>query len=116
MDYFKVAEPMRGYRGDTFSPWRILVTDDYLLPDLINCSMRLDLEDKYTPGKVVFTKSCEYIAGSFGKGFQVQLDSEDTEQLCGMYTIHYVLTDTSGKDYRKLVGTLEVLPVPQEVG
>ena len=110
VNFFSTGPKMRGYSGDTFPNFRVNVRN----VDLTGCTMRIVLEHKNTPGSVAFTKQCTYVSGSFGQGYNVQLDSSDTASLCGMYTVHFILTDSDSKEYRKLVGTLEVLPVPDE--
>ena len=112
VDFFSTFQPMRGYRGDTFPVFRVDVSG---MESTDGCSMRVVLEDKKTPGSIAFVKECFHYTGEGEDYFAVQLDSSETAELCGVYTVHFILTDTSENDYRKLVGTLEVFNSPQEV-
>lgn len=112
MDFFSVETPMRGLQGDTFPPFYVIVND----MDTAECDMRIVLEPKYTPGEASFVKDCDHFTRYDGaKGFRVQLGSAETAGLSGTYTMHFIMTDEDEREYRKLVGTLEVLPVPTEV-
>ena len=113
VDFFSTSPKMRGYSGDTFPLFRVNIWDDTHM-ELSECTMRIVLEIKNIPGSVAFTKSCTYVSDSSGQGYNVRLDSSETAALCGVYTMHFILTDPDGREYRKLVGTLEVLPVPDE--
>lgn len=111
-DFFETAPRMRGYRGDTFPVFCVQTDAD----DLTGCTMRLILEDVRNHGSIALTKACseDTSVGTDGAGFTVQLVSTDTAALCGTYTMHFILTDTNGLEYRKLVGTLIVLDIPEE--
>lgn len=112
IEFFSEVQRMRGYRGDTFPPFYLRVDG----MDTDSCEMRLVLEKQNTPGGASFIKDCDHFRfRDGGKGFRVQLSSGDTTLLCGVYTAHFILKDEDDLEYRKLVGTLEVLPVPQEV-
>ena len=109
--FYDKCPPMNGIAGDTFPLFRVRVDD----MDLTGCSMRVLLEPKYTPGEVVFTKSCSHYTAQSEEGFSVRLASSDTEKLLGCYTMYFVLTDSNDREYWKLKGTLEVLARPAEV-
>lgn len=111
MDFFSTTESLRGYSGDTFPAFGIL-TD---AQDLTGCTMRLVLEDVSAPGSVAFSKSCTRKDKGGRLGYSVQLGSSETAQLCGTYTMHFILTDAENAEHRKLVGTLIVLRSPAEV-
>ena len=112
MDFFSTSPHMRGLRGDTFPPFYILVDD----MDPTECEMRLVLEDQSIPGGAVLIKSCDHFTATSGdKGFRVQLDSDETALLCGVYNAHFILTDDNDLEYRKLVGVIEVVATPGEV-
>lgn len=112
LDFYEVLRRMRGYRGDTFPVFYIRTDAD----DLTGCSMRLVLENTETPGSVALTKACtEYEFEDEALGFSVQLGTDDTVNLCGTYTMHFIMEDGNGAEYRKLVGTLVVLDRPEEV-
>lgn len=111
MDLFSTTESLRGYSGDTFPAFGIL-TD---AQDLTGCTMRLVLEDISAPGSVAFSKSCTRKDVGTQLGYTVQLTSSETAQLCGTYTMHFILTDADDAEFRKLVGTLIVLHSPAEV-
>lgn len=112
INFFKDVPLMRGYRGDTFPEFEV-VTD---LSDPTGYSMRLVLENAAVPGSVALTKSCTLFSDGTRYGFNVQLLSTETAALLpGTYRIHFILTSPSELDYRKLVGSLQVLDIPQEV-
>ena len=111
MDFFSTCQKMRGIQGDTFDVFRVTVSG----MELEGCSMRFVLECKDTPGSIALTKACSHFTAQTSEGFLVQLQSSETSQLSGLYTMHFILTDAESKEYRKLIGTLEVLPSPQEV-
>lgn len=108
--FFNSTDSMRGIQGDTF-PVFTIVTD---LDDLDGYTMRVDLELAEAPGRTVFTKNCTTYAEGNVNGFRVQFATTDTENLNGIYTMHFVLSSSAG-DKRKLVGMLEVLPSPKGV-
>jgi hypothetical protein len=103
---------MRGYAGDTFPTFRVAVTG--ISTSL--CTMRLDIENKYTPGQVVFTKAGVWYTDGDESGFDFQLTSAETAELSGDYMIHFVLSDDSGHDYIRLDGALQVLDYPESGG
>ena len=109
MDFFKRTEHMRGLAGDTFPVWRVTVTG---IGSSSDYEMRMELEDKYKPGNVVLTKACSAAHGD-SEGYTVQLTSTDTAKLSGVYRVHFIMTDNDGYEYRKLVGCLEILDVPE---
>ena len=111
IDFFSTTSKMRGYAGDTFPVFRVVVTG----MELDGCSMRIVLERKDTPGSVAFTKACSHFTAQEESGFIVQLDSQDTANLSGVYTMHFIMTGSDELEYRKLIGTLEVFDMPREV-
>ena len=111
IDFFSTGPRMRGMRGDTFPVFRVKVSG----MDLTGCTMRIVLERKDTPGSVELTKECTHFEDADGsEGYRVQLTTLETRNLLGIYTVHFILNDGVYWNYRKLVGTLEVLPIPQE--
>ena len=109
--FFGTLRRMCGYRGDTFPVFYIETDAD----DLTGCTMRLVIEDMASPGSVALVKACtehEFPMGVLG--YEVQLVSSETAQLCGTYTLHFIL-DNGTDEMRKLVGTLQVLDIPKEV-
>ena len=111
MDFFSVCEPLRGYQGSTFPRFRVRVTG----MNLTNCTMRLVIEEKYNPGEYVMRRDCFHVQDPDGTDvYQVQLISADTRYLLGMYNMYFILRDASGFDHKNLVGTLSVLPSPEE--
>lgn len=112
INFFKDVPLMRGYRGDTFPEFTVRVD----LSDPTGYSMRLVLENTAVPGSVALTKSCTLFSDETGYGYNVQLLSTETAALLpGTYRMHFILTSSSELDYRKLVGSLQVLDIPQEV-
>lgn len=111
MDFFSVCEPVRGYQGSTFPRFRVRVTG----MNLLNCTMRLVLEEKYKPGTSVLVEECFHVQDPDGTDvYQVTLISAVTQHLCGTYNMYFILRDASGFDHKNLVGTLVVLPSPEE--
>jgi hypothetical protein len=102
---------MRGYQGSTFPRFRVRVTG----MNLLKCTMRLVLEEKYNPGEYVMRRDCFHVQDPDGTDvYQVNLTSVDTRYLCGTYNMYFILRDASGFDHKNLVGTLVVLPSPEE--
>lgn len=110
IDVFSKAPAIRGYSGSTLPEFRILVSG----MSLAGCTMQLQIENKYNPGTIVFSKNCTYFSESGEEGYTVQLDSTDTADLSGVYTMYFVLTDTNNGKFYNLVGVLEILPTPKE--
>lgn len=109
IDFFSKVPPMRGFKGSTFPVFEVPVTGI----DLTGCRMDLLLESRYTPGEVAFSKQCLYISSPTPE-FVVQITSDDTENLSGVYTLYFVLTDSNSQKFYNLVSVLEVLETPQE--
>lgn len=72
--------------------------------DTTGCSMQLLLTDQ--DGKQVACKECVQADGRF----TVQLTSADTTGLSGVYQLQFCMTDIGGLCYRKLAGTLTIVP------
>jgi len=113
LDFFATLQRMRAYQGDTL-PVFYIRTD---ASDLTGCSMRLVIENADISHSVALTRICTaHTFGDGGLGYSVQLDSIDTAALgAGNFVLHFILTDASANDHRKLVGTLTLLDIPQEV-
>lgn len=109
--FFDESEALQGYQRDTFPEFKISVND----PNVSSSwSMRLVMEYYSSPGTAVFSKQCTY-SDTDGVVFYVQLDTEDTKQLCGSYNMHFILTDPNGLEYHRLTVLLTVIPSPTEV-
>ena len=111
IDFFAECPRMRGFQGSTFREFYV-ETD---LDNLTDWSMHMLLEQKEIPGSIALVKNCGTYSEPDEKGFYVQLLSTDTEALCGLYTMYFILTSPNDMQYVNLIGTLEVLPRPQEV-
>lgn len=109
-DFFNSAPPMRGYRGDTFPVFYVAVDWNYSLD---GCTMDIILEPKYTPGNVVLQKECYKYHSTDEDGFSVQLTSDETAALSGVYNVYFVMRDQNDKTHIKLHITLEVLECPE---
>lgn len=111
-DFFSTAQRMRGYSGDTF-PYFYVKTD---AKDLKDCTMRLVLENNDTPRSVAYTKACTpHTFEDETLGFAVQLTSAETAGIgAGTYTMHFIMTDSTGCEYRKLVASMILRDVPKE--
>ena len=112
ISFFTETEPLRGFQGDTFPEFGIAVDSEEVTD---SWTMHLLLEYYSSPGTAVFTKECTYNSGEGGAVFTVQLLTEDTENLCGAYHMHFVLTNPDGLEFRRLYGLLTVIPSPREV-
>ena len=112
IDFFDETPLMRMYRGDT-SPELAVRVD---LEDPTGYSMRVVLENTAVPGSVAMTKACSAFSDDVGNGWAVTLLSSETSALLpGTYRLHFILTSPTELEYRKLVGSLQVLDIPQEV-
>ncbi len=85
--------------GDTLPVFTVSVDTD-----VTGCSMQLILAN--TDGEQVVCKDCAQVGG----GFSVQLTSTDTARMSGVYQLQFCLKDAGGLCYRKLAGTLTVIP------
>ena len=110
LDFFSSAPPMRGFRGDTFPVFYVAVDWNYSLD---SCSMDIVLEPKYTPGTAVLTKACSKYSRTDEEGFTVQLTSDETANLLGVYNVFFIMKDQNDKRHIKLHITLEVLECPE---
>ena len=111
IDFFNETPLMRMLRGDTSPELAVRVE----LEDTTGYTMRVVLENLSVPGSVALVKQCQPFGDETGLGWNVVLTSEETAALLGTYRMHFILTSPSDLEYRKLVGTLHVLDVPQEV-
>lgn len=80
-----------------------------------NCTTVLILESVENIGVLVFQKNCAKIAADDGTVvFSVQLTSEETKELAGVYRMHFRMTDENNLEYAKLHGTLIVKRTAQK--
>lgn len=110
IDFFATGPRMRGYSGDTFPMFYVPVTG---MTGVDGCDMRLVMENVNVPRSVALVRECSYYQEDGEEGFCIRLTSEDTAGLCGVYTLHFILSDGTN-EFRKLLAMLEVLPVPDE--
>ena len=112
IDFFDETPMMRMYRGDT-SPELVIRVG---LETTTGYSMRVVLESTKVPGSVALVKECSAFSDTTGTGWAVTITSDDSAALLpGTYRMHFILTSPEELEYRKLVGTLQVLDIPQEV-
>ena len=112
IDFFSTMPRMRVVQGSTAPVFSIKPTNAGTA--LADCSMRFILEDKRIPGSIALTKTCTFHADPEGDYFTIRLTSTDTADLCGTFTMYFILQDSSGLDYKNLIGTLEIMPSPVE--
>lgn len=106
MKFYQSLDRMECLQGDTIQTFHVDVENVADFPECV-----LIIEDAAIPGAVVLQKSC--IADE--TGFSVQLTSDETKEMSGLYRYHFCLTDSSGLKYRKLSGTLDIIPTAQGV-
>ena len=100
IQFYQKLPEMECLAGDTLPEFLIRTS----LDDVSGCTMQLIIEDQKTPGAVALSKNCSLS----DEVFHVQLTSEDTAGLLGVYRLHLCMTDSGGLKYRKLAGTLIV--------
>lgn len=98
--FYNNLPDMECLQGDTLDEFRIQIKDF----DASNCSMQLIIEKEYYPEDAVKVKNCTFD----GERFKVQLTSEDTKTMGGIYQQHFKLKDTEGKVHLDLYGKLIV--------
>lgn len=109
LDFFETAQPLRGFQRDTFPTLRVKVTG----MNLTGCTMRIVIEDKYHPGEAAMVRDCFHVTESGEDWYRVNLSTVDTQYLCGVYNVYFVLKDAGNNEYWRLYTTLEVLPSPE---
>lgn len=87
--------------GDTLDRFHVKVTGTQ---ELAGMSLRLLVISEKDPDKIVLSKNGEAV----DDGFTVQLTTEDTAALCGVYYLDFVITGADGKRYKKLRSVLTV--------
>ena len=97
--FYEELPDMECLSGDTLPAFTIGVDTD-----TTGCSMQLILAER--DGDQVVYNDCTQVDG----GFSVQLTSAETTGLSGVYELHFCMTDADGLCYRKLAGTLIVIP------
>lgn len=106
--FYKEFEPMECLQGDTLPEFYVPVEDAE------NCSMCMILENTAFPGSRVLQRACEKTVEEDTVTFSVQLVSEDTKNLAGMYRMTFWMTDENNLTYVKLTGTLTVVQITQK--
>lgn len=101
MKFYNEMPDMECLQGDTLDVMEIIVSN---LSDYTSPAMHVQIETA-AGSTVAVRKSCT----ATNTGFAVTLTSEDTENLCGMYYIDFILT-SGGLYYKKLRGMLIVHP------
>ncbi len=102
--YDKIPD-MECLQGDTLPSFIISAEAD----ELTDCRMQCIIAAWDEPEKAVFTKECT----ATDDGFAVILNSEDIENLKGLFHMHFRFIGANGLSYRKLSGTLHILPAPK---
>lgn len=112
IDFFSTMPRMRVVQGSTTPVFSIKPTNAGT--DLADCSMRCLLEDQKTPGSIALTKACSFHSDPDGDYFTIRMTSTETADLSGTFTMYFILQDSSGLDFKNLIGTLEIMPSPVE--
>lgn len=99
--FYKCMKPMECLAGDTLDRFHVKVNG---AEDLTGMSMRLLVISEKDPDKIVLKKNGEAV----DDGFTVQLTTEDTAALCGVYYLDFVITGADGNHYKKLRSVLTV--------
>lgn len=106
--FYEEISPMECMQGDTLPEFYVPVENAE------NCSMCMILENTAFPGSRVLQRACEKAVEEDTVTFSVQLTSEDTKNLAGMYRMTFWLTDENNLTYVKLTGTLTVVQITQK--
>ena len=104
--FYEEISPMECLQGDTLKTFKVTTEET-------NGTMKMILEDVSFAGSIVLCKTCNKSDEDGETIFLVQLTSEDTKNLSGTYRLHFILTEND-LQYKKLIGTLTVIPVVQE--
>ena len=102
--FYNEISDMECLQGDTLPEFHISIEN---ASDFSGLSMILESLD--FPEQAVLTKSGTASDG----GFTVRLTSEDTQNLSGVYRFHICLTDNNGLKYKKIEGTMNIIPVAE---
>lgn len=100
--FYDSIPDMEWLQGDTLPEFYIGIENASAFSEL-----SLILESPEFPEQTVLTKEGTASDG----GFTVQLTSEDTQNLSGVYRYHICLTDNNGLKYKKITGILNIIPV-----
>ena len=112
LKFYDELPAMECFAGDTLPAFQIKPEG---LQSLTGCSMDLLLES-HALGVVALSKPCTLVEDTtLGQHFRVQLTTEDTDELVGDYRLHFIMTDSTNKEYEKLTGTLHVRPYVRAV-
>ena len=103
--FYDEIPDMECLAGDTLASFIIGVEAD----ELTNCSMQMLIAAYDEPEHAVISQNG--IASE--NGFVFTLTSNDTQNLTGVYRMHFRLIGADGLSRRKLSGMLHVIPVPQ---
>lgn len=106
--FYQELSPMECLQGDTLPVFYVPAEDAE------NCSMCLILENIAISGSRILQRACEKTVQEDTVVFSVQLTSEDTKNLIGMYRMTFWMTDENNRTYVKLTGTLTVSQVAQK--
>ena len=99
--FYDKIQTMECLQGDTLDEF-IIHVDDF--DSLDGCTMQVILEDQKLLGTAKKIKDCVLSDDCF----KVQLTSEDTSILNGVYNMHFRMKDANGLSHRKLYGVLIV--------
>ncbi len=103
--FYNEISDMECLQGDTLPAFVISASAD----ELTDCRMQMLLSYWDKPEEAVLCKEC--IADE--NGFSVLLTSDETQNLQGMFRIHFRFIGADGLSRRKLSGILNILPAPQ---
>jgi len=113
--FFQDFKDMECLQGDTLPVFSVQTQIPFA--DRGNYSMVLILESDnlHDAGTRILQKNCEASSDEEEKtNFSVQLTSEDTKPLSGVYKMHFRLTDENTLEYAKICGTLHVRRTAQK--
>jgi len=102
--FYDVLPDMQCLQGSTLPVFVVDVEGG----SLSGCAVTLVLEQ--FPDSEKFTKPCTVTEN----GFEVQLTSQDTAALSGLYQMSFVITDSTGLNHITLKGSLHVRMTSQE--
>jgi hypothetical protein len=102
--FYDSIPDMEWLQGDTLPEFYIGIENASAFSEL-----SLILESPEFPEQAVLTKT----GTASEKGFSVQLTSEDTKELTGIYRLHVCLKSNNGLKYKKMTCNVNVIPVAE---
>lgn len=106
---YQLINPMECLAGDTPDQFHVRIIGQ---TELSGLSMHLLVMSEKNPDKIVLQKTGTPVED----GFTVQLTTQDTAPLCGVYYLDFVIAGTDGRLYKKLRCVLTVVKSARGAG